>query len=410
MYPRLKLLQKLLREDGAIFISIDDNEQANLRLICDEVFGKNNFVANIVWKHTQQSKNDEKHFSRQYNYILVYSKSIDYLDRFLFDRTEEDNINYSNPDNDPNGLWRSGDVRSPNYRKTLCFPLFTPDKKKINPPKNGWRWSEESIKEKIMKGEIIFKPGGLGIIRKIYLKDQSGRTPENLWDDEIYGTTRQATALLKEIFEGNTPFNTPKPIQLLDRIIQIASTPNDIILDSFAGSGTTAHAVLNMNKDGGNRKFILVEMEDYAETITAERIRRVISGYGEGDKKTPGTGGDFTYCALGEPIFTPDGSLNPKAGEDALWRYIWYAETKTSMPDSEKTRTNQYYLGSFLNIAYYFYYNKERKTVLDYAFLKTIKKKEEQYIIYADICTLGAEYLNARNIHFRKIPRDIPRY
>jgi adenine-specific DNA-methyltransferase len=123
-----------------------------------------------------------------------------------------------------------------------------------------------------------------------------------------------------------------------------------------------------------------------------------------------GTGGDFTFCTLGEPIFTPGDSLNPKAGEEALRRYIWYAETKTPMPDSEKTQTHKYYLGFFLNTAYYFYYEKKEKTTLDYAFLKTIKKKEEQYIIYADICTLGAEYLNARNIHFKKIPRDIPRY
>lgn len=172
MYSRLLLARNLLTEDGVIFISIDDNEVQNLRKICEEVFGQSNFIANIVWKHTQQSKNDEPYFSRQYNHTLVYSKNKSLVERFYFERTEEDNKNYKNPDNDPKGPWRSGDVRSPNYRKTLCYSIIAPNGDEIKSPENGWRWSEESLKQKMETGEIIFKEDNSGIIRKIYLCDQ----------------------------------------------------------------------------------------------------------------------------------------------------------------------------------------------------------------------------------------------
>lgn len=262
MYPRLLLARDLLRKDGVIFISIDDNEQANLKLLCDEIFGEENFVANIVWKHTQQSKNDENHFSRQFNYNLAYAKTIDRLENFYFERTEQDNINYSNPDNDPMGIWRSGDVRSPNYRKTLCYDIIAPDGTKIPPPENGWRWSWDTVKQKIATGEIKFKPDNSGIIRKIYLSEQIGRTPENLWDGEKYGTTRQATATIKELFDDKAVFDTPKPVELLKGILEVATSKDDIILDFFAGSGTTGHAVMQLNvQDGGNRKFILCQID-----------------------------------------------------------------------------------------------------------------------------------------------------
>lgn len=289
MYPRLSLARDLLTDDGVIFISIDDNEVHNLRKICDEIFGESNFVASVVWKHTQQSKNDEKFFSRQYNYNLVFAKNINSLREFYFERTEEDNKNYSNPDNDEKGLWRSGDVRSPNYRKTLCFPIIAPNGNIINPPDNGWRWSEETIKEKLQTGEIIFKKDFSGIIRKIYLCEQIGRTPENLWDGNRFGTTRQATAVIKELFDNIQVFDTPKPHELILSMLQIASHRDSIVLDFFSGSATTAHAVMKLNsEDNGNRKFILVQLneetndksEAYKEgyknicEIGKERIRR----------------------------------------------------------------------------------------------------------------------------------------
>ena len=266
MSPRLQLARELLSKDGVIFISIDDNEQANLKLLCDYVFGEENFVANIAWKHTQQSKNDERHFSRQYNANLVYARDLDNLPNFRFERTDEDNSNYSNPDNDPKGDWRSGDVRSPNYRRTLCYDIVAPNGNVIHSPENGWRWSEESVKEKIETGEIVFNSNNTGIIRKIYLCDQEGRMPENMWDGETYGTTRQAAAEIKRLFDDKQVFDTPKPILLVKRIVSLATNSNDLVVDFFSGSGTTAEAIMRLNseKEGSKRKYICVQ---WGETV-----------------------------------------------------------------------------------------------------------------------------------------------
>lgn len=276
IYPRLKVARDLLSDDGVIFISIDDSEVANLKKICNEILGESNFVANIIWKHTQQSKNDELHFSRQYNHTLCYSKDKLKLKRFYFDRTADDNKNYKNPDNDPKGLWRSGDVRSPNYRKTLCYNIIAPNGNIITPPENGWRWSKESLNEKIATGEIKFKDDYSGIIRKIYLSDQPGRTPENLWDDKRFGSTRQAASMIKDLFDGKQVFDTPKPIELIKNMLHLVSNGCDIILDFFSGSATTAHAVMQLNaEDGGNRKFIMVQFPEK----TDEKSEAYKAGY-----------------------------------------------------------------------------------------------------------------------------------
>ncbi|MEG0900466.1 MAG: site-specific DNA-methyltransferase [Oscillospiraceae bacterium] len=289
MYPRLKLARNLLSDDGVIFISIDDNEVSNLKSICDEIFGEDNFIADIVWKHTQQSKNDERHFSRQYNHTLCYCKQRAIVSDFLFNRSEEDNKNYSNSDNDPKGDWRSGDVRSPNFRSTLKYNIVAPNGDIIVSPDNGWRWSEESIQKKISTGEIIFKKDFTGIIRKIYLCEQDGRTPENLWIGEKFGTTRQATAIIKELFNGVQVFDTPKPMELVIRMMELLNDNNLIVLDFFSGSATTAHAVMQLNaEDGGNRKYICVQLPEQTPEssearkagfntipeIAKERIRR----------------------------------------------------------------------------------------------------------------------------------------
>ncbi|MBQ4474694.1 MAG: site-specific DNA-methyltransferase, partial [Bacteroidales bacterium] len=184
---------------------------------------------------------------------------------------------------------------------------------------------------------------------------------------------------------------------------------------------TTAHAVLNLNKqDGGNRKFILVEMEDYAENITAERVRRVINGYGDGKNAVEGTGGSFSFYELGEPVFNADGYLNENIGTEKLREYIWYSETRRPYAGSDATHcngathcaatndtTHKYFLGNNNGTAYYFYYEKDRITTLDKAFLNTITSKAEQYVVYADNCLLTPEFMNLNHIVFKKIPRDI---
>jgi adenine-specific DNA-methyltransferase len=406
MYPRLKLLHKLLADDGAIFISIDDNEQANLKLICDEIFGGNNFVADVIWQHSIQPKGYLGKFSIHHNHTLVYSKSTTFLLGNLT-RTDEHNKAYSNPDNDPRGIWRTGDVRNALYRPNLIYDITTPSGKIINAPKNGWRWSKETLQGKIDTKEIIFNKNDTNIIRKIYLENIEGRAPETIWFGQDVGTTRDANKTLKNIFDQEMPFDTPKPTQLIERILEICSNKNSIILDSFAGSGTTAHAVLNLNKkDGGNRKFILIEMEDYANTITAERVQRVINGYGEGTKAVAGTGGDFSYFELGETIFLDNDMLNEAIGIERIEEYVWFSETKSNY----EAQPEKYLLGKKDQTAYYFYYQKDNMTTLNESFLRTLKTKADQYIIYADNCLLEEKLMSKYHIIFKKIPRDITRF
>lgn len=287
MMPRLYLAKNLLREDGVIFISIDDNEVHNLRLLMNEIFGEENFVANIIWQHSIQPKGYLEKFSVHHNHILCYSKSMDY-ELSPLQRTEENNKSYSNPDNDPNGPWRSGDVRNALYRPNLIFDIISPHGNIIKPCANGWRWSKETIDEKIKTGEIIFSADETRIIRKIYLSNVSGRTPETIWFAKEVGSTRDAMNELKELF-NDSPFDTPKPTKLLKRMLELTNEKDSIILDFFAGSGTTAHAVMQLNKeDGGNRKFICVQLPELCEEnseaykagyrtiadISKERIRR----------------------------------------------------------------------------------------------------------------------------------------
>ncbi len=406
MYPRLRFLQKLLANNGAIFISIDDTEQANLRLICDEIFGNNNFLADVIWQHSLQSNGYGGKFVSQYNHTIVYRKSNDFILKNL-PRTDEDNKLYRNPDNDPRGAWRAGYCVNGLYRPNLKYNIVTPKGKTILPPEKGWRWSKETLQQKISDGEIIFNGDETAIIHKLYLADLDGKVPENIWGGGKSGTTRQANAELKRIFDGSAPFDTPKPTALIEKILHISSDKDSIILDSFAGSGTTAHAVLNMNKaDGGKRRFILIEMEDYADSITAERVKRVIDGYGEGKNAVEGTGGNFSYYELGEPLFKGE-NLNENIGIDYIREYIWYMETRqnyVSVVDE-----NGYYLGADKGTAYYFYYELNKVCTLNYAFLSTIREKADEYVIYADKCVLSEEELAVHNIVFKKIPRDISR-
>ena len=189
--------------------------------------------------------------------------------------------------------------------------------------------------------------------------------------------------------------------------MKVAGNENALVLDSFAGSGTTAHAVLNMNKaDGGHRKFILIEMMDYADSITAERVKRVIHGYGEGKNAVEGTGGNFSFYDLGEPLLVGD-CLNEAVAPEKICEYIWFMETKT--PYAPLSSGNPYYLGQHNSTGYYFYYEPQRVTVLDYAFLATIKEKADGTVIYADRCSIGEDKLAQMGITFKKIPRDISR-
>lgn len=402
MYPRLRLLQKLLADDGAIFISIDDNEQANLKLICDEIFGAGNFVANIVWRRRMSQANLSKNISPIHDFIVCYSKSSNIILNKI-----APNINYSaykNPDNDPRGAY----VTMPCTNKGgSVYSVITPIGKTIT---EEWRFKEETYYSLLDDNRIVFPKGGNGKPRyKLFLSEKitEGMLSNTWWDNE--SSNQEASIEIKEIFAEKI-FDTPKPIKLLTKILQLISDKSSIILDSFAGSGTTAHAVLNLNKqDGGNRKFILVEMEDYAENITAERVRRVIKGYGVSTSSAPkveGTGGGFTFYELGEPVFNANGYLNENIGEEKLREYIWYTETRTAYPQSQFPHL----LGTHNGTSYYFYYNRDQITTLNKAFLNTITQRAEQYVVYADNCLLSDEFMRINHIVFKKIPRDIRKF
>lgn len=275
MYPRLKLARNLLTDDGVIFISIDDNEVDNLTKLGNEVFGEANFLGSIVWNHSKQTKNDEPFLASNHNYVVMWRRSpIRALLRAP--RTEDNNRNYSNPDNDPRGEWRSGDVRSPSFRATLRYEITTPSGKTIQPPDNGWRWSQDQVLSKIESGEIVFSADETRIIRKIYLADQAGRIAESIWPGEVFGTTRSANAALKGLFNGKVYFDTPKPTELIVGIARLFSQDDDYknftILDFFSGSGTTAEAVMQLNaEDEGQRQHIQVQLPEPTAEASAAR-------------------------------------------------------------------------------------------------------------------------------------------
>jgi adenine-specific DNA-methyltransferase len=293
------------------------------------------------------------------------------------------------------------------------YDIETPSGKIIKPPKNGWRWNKERVEEMIEEKEIIFSEDETRIIKKTFLRDQSGIVPSNIWwEIEDTGHNRNAKYELIKIFselKTSEIFKTPKPTKFIEKILKISMNSDSIVLDSFAGSGTTAHSILNLNKqDDGNRKFILIEMEDYAETITAERVKRVINGYGENSKAVEGTGGSFDYYELGKPLFLENDMLNEEVDLEKIRRYVWFSETRK--PYKKVNENEEHLLDISNSSAYYFYYFKNKKTTLDDSFLRTLKTKAEQYIIYADICVLDNTLMQKYHITFKKIPRDITRF
>lgn len=274
---------------------------------------------------------------------------------------------------------------------------------------NKFIWLQEKLENELAQNTVINCSNRLVLSYK--KQEYAPEVPPNLIDSEVgVNTTEEAGKVLSSIFDGQNVFDYPKDVSLIEYIINFLCSPDDIILDSFAGSGTTAHAVLNLNKkDGGNRKFILVEMEDYAESITAERVRRVMQGYGEGKNATSGTGGAFDYYELGERMFDEEGSLNKSIGENKIREYIYYTETKQRL-ERERTEASKYLLDTHNATGYYFYYERDRLTTLGVDTLHIVTERAEQYVIYADVCTLSKEDMAAKNIVFKKIPRDIKRF
>ncbi len=406
MYPRLRLLQKLLSPDGVIFVSIDDIEVSYLRLVMDEIFGKSKFIAQLIWKSRQNKDNRNiTNVSIDHEYVLCYGSKL----RGVARKTEQ----YKNPDNDPRGPWASANMAglaTAEARPNLHYDLINPQTGvNYGRPTKGWRYDRNTMARLIDEDRIIWPDSPNGRPRKKqFLADLEDEYTgySSIVGENFY--TRDGNKEQMEIW-GEVVFDFPKNSGIIQELVEQATDNNSLVLDSFAGSGTTAHAVLNANKaDGGNRRFILIELGDYADSITAERVKRVIDGYGEGNKKVEGTGGGFSFYELGEQLLLDNQNINPDVDDKIIREYIWYMETRTAY-DEGKDNDNAYYLGLHNDTAYYFYYEKDKQTVLDNDFLKTIKTKADAYVIYADICNLSETKMSRYNITFKKIPRDIAR-
>ena len=310
MWPRLHLLRELLADDGVIFVSIDDNEQHHLRMMMDEIFGEDQFLVDIIWRKRSTPPND-KMIGADHDYILVYCKDVNSVKVNPRARTQEQAARYKNPDNHPKGPWVPGDlmanVKGGRYVESLSFPIVNPATGQSHYPGEGgnWRFSEDTILKLIANDEIWFGVRGNARPKlKRFLADvKDGVTYPSIWN--FVPMNIRGSREMLEIFDDATAFENPKPTGLICELVRLGADPDAIVLDSFAGSGTTAHAVLALNReDGGNRKFILVECEDYADSITAERIRRVSRGIPDvkDESLRDGLGGSFTYCTLGDPI------------------------------------------------------------------------------------------------------------
>ncbi|MGM9590328.1 MAG: site-specific DNA-methyltransferase [Faecousia sp.] len=409
MYPRLKLLQKLLSEDGAVFISVDDTEIANLKLICGEIFGQNNHVATFIWQK-RYSPDVRTSVSDAHEFVLCYARNPEKFKetRHLLPLGAAQTKQFSNPDHDPRGPWKANDFTAPGFRPNQMYEITLPSGRVVTPPAGRcWRVTKDGFDRFVKEEKMIYGNNGDGAPAvKRFLSEMPGMVPWTWWPYEEVGHTQEGNKLLAAIL-GKAVFDYPKPVRLIERILQIASDSNSIILDSFAGSGTTAHAVLNMNKaDGGHRKFILIEMMDYADSITAERVKRVIGGYGEGKNAVAGTGGSFSYYELGEPLMSGD-VLNENVGVEKIREYVYFTDTKSRLPEPHPDEP--YFMGIHVNSAFYFYYAREAVTTLNREFLHTVKTKADAYIIYADLCTLSEAELEKYHITFKKIPRDITR-
>lgn len=450
MYPRLVLLREFLRDDGAIFISIDDNEVAHLRCVMDEIFRAQNFIANIVWQKKQSPQNDAINLSDMHDHILVYAKRAKTSrddpygwQRQLLIRGNEQDKRYSNPDNDPRGDWTSVDYtcnKSAEERPNLYYSIINPTTgEEIWPSRKAvWRFEKSSHEQNISENRVWWGVTGTARprLKKFRLELADGIVPSTWWDKEFAGTNQEARKEIRALFDvGEADFSTPKPARLLKCILQLATDKDSLVLDSFAGSGTTGHAVLQANKeDGGNRRFVLIEMEpEICRNITAERLRRIIVPHLPGASASPdnedqkrrqergsatplslsgrgaggeGLGGGFRYCTLGEPLFDERGQIRDKVKFGDLAHHIFFTETGEPLPKRVTGRNS--FIGEMNGTAYYLLWGGPGAlNVLNVAALRQLKPHDGPKVIYADACRLSPSQLQARNIVFKQIPYEV---
>jgi len=418
MYPRLKLLKQLLDDEGVIFISIDDFEILALKSLMNEIFGEGNFVDCIVWKKRYGGGGKEKYLVTVHEYILFYAKNKESLKNIFVPLNEETIKRYyklKDSNFKTRGPYRHHPLeaqKSVGKRKNLYFPIKCPDNSKILPDWQ-WRWEKSHVELALKKGEIEFlknREGKLAPHTKEYLYDEQGiqrKTKAFSIIDNIY--TQHGTKEISCLFKDSQTFQFAKPSELILQILKIANLDsNDIILDSFAGSGTTAQAVLKLNKeDGGNRKFILIELDPkICKKITSERVKKVTKGYSCDTQKIEGTGGGFQYAVLDKKLFNSDGTINDECTFEELASYLYFRETKTIL-DTKKI--NKTLLDTHNDTQIHLMFDGIGKNNLDRKFLMNLDKNKDK-IIYADKCTLDDSTLEKQKTVFKQIPYEVKKF
>jgi adenine-specific DNA-methyltransferase len=409
MYPRLELLRDFLDEDGSIWVSIDDDEAHYLKVIMDEIFGRKNFIGSAIWQKIHSIKNDAKYLSNNHDYILIFAKNIDKIKFNLLERTEKMNNRYINPDKDSRGPWQSGDLVANEIRTDGNYDLVSPSGKVFRVPEGKhWVYSKENMYQLIRDNRIWFGKNGSAFPRKKrFLSEvQQGRTPDTWWICEDVGHNQEAKREVKRLFPDDV-FGTPKPERLIKRIITISSNPNDIVLDSFLGSGTTAAVAHKMG-----RRYIGIEMGEHAVTHCAPRLQKVIQGEQGGISQAVNWqgGGGFRFYRLGSPIFDETGHINPAVRFDMLAAHIWFGETRTPLGNNRKSAL----LGIHNDTAYYLLFNgilgdkrPDGGNVLTGRILQELPSFSGKKVIYGEATRLSPERLRSENIVFKHIPYDL---
>lgn len=411
IYPRLELLRNLLSEDGSLWVSIDDNEGHYLKVIMDEIFGRKNFISNVVWQKAYTSNQTAKHLSDTHDHILVYAKNFDTAHFGKLSRTDEQIAKFKNPDNDPRGPWKAENLSAGKFYSLGQFPIVGPTGAVFSPPKGRyWRCNEEQYKAWLADGRITFGLGGTGrpMLKKFLQEMNSGLTPNTWWNHENFGSNKEASIDLKALFSGAEEFfQTPKPEKLISRILEIVTVPADLILDSFLGSGTTAAVAHKMG-----RRYIGIELGDHAETYCAPRLRKVIDGEQGGISEALGWkgGGGFRFYRLGEPVFDETGHVAPGIRFAPLAAHLWFVET--GFPFSGQADSP--FLGSHDGTGYYLLYNgvlgdkrPNGGNVLTSRILDTLPPFDGPKVIFGEGCRLSAQRLKHERIIFRQIPYEI---
>ena len=414
MYPRLELLSALLAKDGSIWAIIDDDEGHYLKVLMDEIFGRRNFVANVVWQKKHTRANDARWFSDNHDHILVYAKNKSKWTANLLPRTEKQDKGFSNLDNDPRGDWASQPIQVKTPNEDYIYEIKNPAGKSFYPPSGrSWQFSKQRYKELVGDNRIWFGKTGEGTprIKKFLSEVQGGLKALTIWPHTEVGHNQDAKTESKKI-DSKEVFSTPKPEKLLHRILHLATRPGDLVLDSFLGSGTTAAVAHKMN-----RRWIGVEMGEHAKTHCVPRMRAVIGGEQGGISEAVGWkgGGGFRFLQLGGAVFGEEGDINAEIDFPTLAAHIWFAETRTPLPPRKR---NGAFLGAHNGAGYALLFNGILKdtsiaggNVLTAKTLAAIRKNAgranpEALVVYGEGCNFGDAHLKREGIEFKQIPYD----